>query len=883
MTVEKASESNRAIQGRTADTCALSQSEITRLFSPYQNAPVRILKMGVSSESPLDQWSQYFAKPEKIVGCNLAQSAAELTFKNPCIELVEGDVNQPVTWEQILNHSDSYTIMIDEGARQSSQVIQTFLQYFPLIENNGVYAIQGLQCSYWDEFGGGLYHPFSPIAFFKRLVDILNHDHWGVKKSRTEFLKAFGSEFNIELDEATLDSISRIEFTNSMCVIKKSAVETSLSGLRLFSGEVGDLAENAATPDQSENLWSDDASALEDQLRLSNQLVTELQQALARQSETAQNLQQEITRYHSSLSWKVTRPLRVSRRVLGKTYHRARRVALKPRETLRSYIDSRKTRHDYESWTKAHELSKGSLKKQRKICSTFEYQPLISIILPVYKIDKKIFEETINSVLAQSYTNWEICIAFAYAEDQELLEYLQELAAKDKRFKVEVCENKGISANSNVSLALAEGDFISLLDHDDILAPFALYEVVRKLNESSDVDFLYSDKDCINESGEQRLNALFKPNWSPEIMYSVNYLTHFNIIRRSVVEDIGGFRSETDGAQDWDLFLRVSQVTEKIERITGVFYHWRIHIGSTASGIEAKPYAIAGQLKTVEDHVAFKGFDARVELNDDSGFRILWNGTSQTTVDMLIDVEHSSSERLNTLIESIYANSGDYEVRIFCLVKSNFDWKPSSQVQKKLSQIKTREYDSPEQKTAIMHQLVQQGDGDCLVFTTDSVQELNEQCLTELVGWTTQNPEIAFTSSLVLDPTETVVEAGLIVDKHGNGTPLFRDSILRQWGWFGGPLWYRNCSASNPWMVSVARSEYQGIGGLDDELEYRKAFINLCGKIRSTGKRGFVNPHARVKLVQKPKNDIPAFDESLTEDPYFHPYFSSAYPLELKH
>ncbi len=616
---------------------------------------------------------------------------------------------------------------------------------------------------------------------------------------------------------------------------------------------------------------------------LKNQMVIELKQELARQSEMVENLQQEVTRYQTSLSWKVTRPLRASRRILSTIYHRARRVVMNPGDTLRAYINYRKTRHDYERWTRANQLSKRSLSNQRELSSTFDYQPLISIILPVYKIDKSIFEETINSVLAQTYSNWETCIAFANPDDQEMLDYLLDLSSKDKRFKVQVCENQGISANSNVSLSLAEGDFIALLDHDDILAPFALFEVIKKLNQSSDVDLLYSDKDCINESGKQRLNALFKPDWSPEILYSANYLTHFDVIRRSVVEDIGGFRSETDGAQDWDLFLRVSQVTDKIERIAGIFYHWRIHVGSTASGMQAKPYAIAGQLRAIRDHVSSKGFDANVELDDDSGFRILWNGTSQTTVDILIDVEHFSSERLNGLIENIFANAGDYEVRIFCLLKSSFDWNQSSQVRQKLPQINTLEYDSPKQKTAVMNQLVEQGDGDCLIFTTDSVKELNEQCMTELVDWTTQNPEIAFTSSLVLDSNETVVEAGLVVDKHGNGSPLFRGSILRRWEWLGGPLWYRNCSASNPWMVAVARSEYQVSGGFNHELEYRKAFIDLCRKIRSSGRRGFINPHARIKLVQKPENDIPAFDDSLLEDPYFHPSFSSVYPLELKH
>ena len=176
----------------------------------------------------------------------------------------------------------------------------------------------------------------------------------------------------------------------------------------------------------------------------------------------------------------------------------------------------------------------------------------------------------------QVYDNWELCIADGGSPERQVRKVLEEYTAKDLRIKVNFLpQNKGIAGNSNEALSLATGEFVALLGHNDELAPFALYEVVRCLNENADSDFIYSDRDKIAASGKRRFEPFFKPDWSPELMLSANYLTHLCVIRKSLIDEAGGFSTETDGVQDWDLFLRVTEKTQRIHHIPKILYHWR--------------------------------------------------------------------------------------------------------------------------------------------------------------------------------------------------------------------------------------------------------------------------------------------------------------------
>jgi SAM-dependent methyltransferase len=261
---------------------------------------------------------------------------------------------------------------------------------------------------------------------------------------------------------------------------------------------------------------------------------------------------------------------------------------------------------EFYRWISETEPAEEDLRHQREESGRLNYQPLVSIILPVHRIPVWILEETIQSVVNQTYPLWELSIAGGELS-RKVRRCAESHASRDPRIKFNwLPRNLGISGNSNAALRPAQGEFVALLDHDDVLAPFALFEIVRRLNEDPELDLLYSDKDMLSPGG-RRFQPLFKPRWSPAMMLSANYLTHLTVLRRSIVEEIGGFRSEMDGSQDWDLFLRFVERTSRIERVPRVLYHWRVVPTSVARSIGAKPYALAAQERAVHEHLERTG------------------------------------------------------------------------------------------------------------------------------------------------------------------------------------------------------------------------------------------------------------------------------------
>jgi len=506
--------------------------------------------------------------------------------------------------------------------------------------------------------------------------------------------------------------------------------------------------------------------------------------------------------------------------------------------------------------------------------------PLVSLLIPVYRVKSAFLARTLDSLRAQSFTDWEACLACADPDDGENRRLLERAAAEDPRFRVEfLAHNGGISANSNAALAMARGTFVGLLDHDDELAPFALARMAEAIAAHPQADFLYSDKDSIDEESTLRQHALFKPQWSPEILWSVNYLTHFNLLRRGLVVEVGGFRSETDGAQDWDIFLRVCARSRAIVRVPGVHYHWRIHAASTSTGIAAKPYALDGQLRALEDHVVRQRLPARVEPSADSGFQLKWRLPADLGIQIIVNGIGVDAGRLAALVATVAADpaTGSRARRVTVIAEPAVATALGSMVRAEV--IPGTVGELPRLANDLVARAL--GDTQVVVFLSGQVADVSPGWLAELAGWAGCHPEIGFASGLVLDAGGSVVEAGLVVDRFGAGSPMFRGCPLRQWGWFGGPLWYRNCSAATPWAVAVQVDAWVAAGGFDTRLDWQAAFVDLCRGIRREGRRGMVDPHARISLHAGDLPPVPAFHDSLRDDPHFHPAFSAVVPLTL--
>lgn len=252
----------------------------------------------------------------------------------------------------------------------------------------------------------------------------------------------------------------------------------------------------------------------------------------------------------------------------------------------------------YQMWIENNEPKLSEINEIRK--ARFEIEPLISIIVPMYNTNKQYFEELVDSVVSQTYPHWELCLADGSLEENE---ELKEITQRDNRiFYKFLGENKGISGNTNEALKMANGKYIILLDHDDLLPVTCLYEIVKTINEEKDVDFIYSDEDKITDSGE-RFAPYFKPDFSPETLSVHNYITHLVCFKKSLQEEVGFFAEGFDGAQDFDMVLRLTEKARRIVHISKILYHWRAGVGSTATVADNKPYAYEAGRRAIEAHL----------------------------------------------------------------------------------------------------------------------------------------------------------------------------------------------------------------------------------------------------------------------------------------
>ena len=267
----------------------------------------------------------------------------------------------------------------------------------------------------------------------------------------------------------------------------------------------------------------------------------------------------------------------------------------------------------YEKWFQMHRASSRELELQRK--EHWEDAPLVSIIVPAYCTPALFFRQMTDSVIAQSYENWELCIADGSGKDKTELEALVENAyAGEKRIRYRLLEeNLGISGNSNAALAMASGDIIALLDHDDVLAPEALYEIVKAYKENPGAEIVYTDEDKVDMELVTHYQPHFKPDFNLDYLRTNNYICHLFTVRKETAETAGGFRKEYDGAQDYDFILRCTEVAAEIVHIPKILYYWRMHPGSVAGNPESKAYAYEAGRRAVESHLNRLSIEAQVE------------------------------------------------------------------------------------------------------------------------------------------------------------------------------------------------------------------------------------------------------------------------------
>lgn len=306
----------------------------------------------------------------------------------------------------------------------------------------------------------------------------------------------------------------------------------------------------------------------------------------------------------------------------------------------------------YQKWIKTNDtLTDDDRQKILSHINTFTYKPLISVVMPVYNIEEKWLRLCIESVLRQLYPNWELCIADDCSTKPHIKKVLNEYAKKDSRIKVVFREKNGhISAASNSALEIAEGDFTVLLDHDDELSEHALYFVVNELNRFPETKMIYSDEDMIDENGK-RYAPKFKPDWSRDLFYSLNLITHLSAYKTSLLKKIGGFKIGMEGSQDYDLALRVIEEIEEnqIRHIQHILYHWRAVKGSVALNLEEKPYAHERARDVIRQHFERTGIKAKVEEGYKPLHRVIYDSKESFEV---IKTKNATATLFNSLAKN---------------------------------------------------------------------------------------------------------------------------------------------------------------------------------------------------------------------------------------
>ncbi len=561
----------------------------------------------------------------------------------------------------------------------------------------------------------------------------------------------------------------------------------------------------------------------------------------------------------------------------------ALRTSLKRRRD-RGTLESAEVRRQYEQWRALNEPDWAALKHMRVVNQTWPWRPLVSIVMPTYNPDATWLQEAIDSVQRQAYENWELCIADDGSTRAGVRTLLELVARVDPRIKVTFrARNEGIAAASNSALEMTTGEFVALLDHDDVLRPHALHRMVEYLQDARDADVIYSDEDVLAGDGS-RPSVFFKPDWSPSFLLSVNYVCHLLFMRRSLVQQVGGFRAGFDGSQDHDLVLRITEVARHVGHVAEVLYSWRQHSGSVALDPEAKMYAYEAGSRAVEEALQRRGTPGRVQPSHELGryhSRLLIAHPSPVAIiiptrdrvallrDCIDSIERQSSYRAWT-ITIIDNDSADPETLDY------FEKTPHRVIRhpgyfnySRLINAGRSHIEAPYMLTL---------NNDVTVITPDWLEALVEQAQQSTVG---------VVGGRLLFPDGRPQHEGIGLGNVGGG----HIACNLDAGWMGRVI--RDVGAVTGACQMIKTSVFDQVGGYDETIHVAFNDVDFCLRVRAAGHRIVYTPHAELRHRESATRGRlnPSADAEIVwdrwgpqgglRDPYVSPHLRLLHPLTL--
>jgi len=477
---------------------------------------------------------------------------------------------------------------------------------------------------------------------------------------------------------------------------------------------------------------------------------------------------------------------------------------------------------DYLRWIETHEHVYTALEVD-DLLNTLTYQPKISILMPVYNVGEQYLRACIDSIRVQSYPNWELCIADDCSSAPHIKRVLEEYMQKDFRIKVVFRnENGHISAATNSALEVATGEFVAFIDNDDLIVQDAFLEVVKVLNAKPETDFIYSDEDKINAEGTKRIEPFFKPDWSPDTLWSHMYVTHLTVFRTSIAREIGGLRVGVEGSQDYDFVLRFVEKTDKIYHIPKVLYHWRMIETSAASGSENKSYAYDAAIRAKRDAVARRGLAAAIEpLPALIASNIVYEPRATDFVSIII--VSTSHEATSECLRTLYQKTMWQQFEVIVVTKDKTISAPNFSVYPNLTVI---EVAAPFTYPRANNAGAKIAQGNLLLFLHDDIEVMAPKWLGRMIGQAIQ-PHTGVVGAKLLMKHNMVYHAGIIVDE-ARPKHAFEHLQTNELGYFGRALLNYNYIAVSGAAMMVKTSIFQAVGGFDEAFGDIYSDVAFC-------------------------------------------------------
>jgi GT2 family glycosyltransferase/2-polyprenyl-3-methyl-5-hydroxy-6-metoxy-1,4-benzoquinol methylase len=544
----------------------------------------------------------------------------------------------------------------------------------------------------------------------------------------------------------------------------------------------------------------------------------------------------------------------------------------------------------YELWLYFKAGGPAPLRRKRRAARYLQYRPRISIVMPIHNTEPEWLGAAVESVRRQIYPVWELCIADDASSRRDTLELLRRFEGSDARIKVRYLdENRGIAGASNAALELATGEFVGFLDHDDELKPYALFEVARVLNERSDLDYLYSDEDKKKMDG-RLTEAFFKPGWSPDLLMSVNYVTHFSVYRKELLDRLEGFRLGFDGSQDYELVLRATELTDRIGHIPLPLYTWRKVPGSAATHVGAKDYAYEAGRRALAEAVERRGYAGRVEEGLVNGrYRVRYDIVGEPRVVIIIPTR-DKVELLRSCVESVRRRSTyrNYEI----MIVDNQSREPETL--EFLEAFDGRVFPFPHEfnYARMMNASVQAaGETDFVLFLNNDTEVISAEWIEAMVEHG-QRREVGFVGARLLFPDGKPQHEGIAVGLGGVAQNL--DHGGQHFGYFDLGETIRNCSAVTGACMLTRPEVFRELGGFEEQLRVAFNDVDLCVRAHEKGYVIVYTPHALLYHEESstrgklhPEEDERFFCNRWGKpfelsDPYYNPNFSRRLPFRLE-